>query len=175
LEGGTGEKQAQKLFRELERDKAIRGVGVSPDPRQKPLVIVPRAEFSDRGGFIKMDQTAKRRRSHTEIKRVVLISPVLVAGQRRWRFLASDIGEFGAPIKDEVFIDHVLAGDLASLFRSNTELLVELETIEEFTGEVWKPVERNVLRVIGLPTDLGAIQTSLSFPDGQGGPGGTQE
>lgn len=50
LNAGAAKPQVEGIFMELERDPAIKGVGVSPTPGKRPEVIVPRSAFPDRAG-----------------------------------------------------------------------------------------------------------------------------
>jgi hypothetical protein len=140
----------QGVYREIERDPAIKGVGATRTPGERPAVIIPRSEFRARAGLGggPVEQTVNRR-VNVEHIRVGLISPVLLPGNRRWK-LRSGQGEFGAAIKDQDFIERVLTGTTAIRMKAGIEMDVELETTEEFKNGVWEVQERNVLRVDNL-------------------------
>lgn len=157
-----GEKNSQRFYREIAKDPAIKGVGVSHSPKHKPAVIVPKQEFLERAGLTTPLEKAPNKRVRVETVQVVLISPVLLEGKRRWKFRSSD-GEFGASIKDQHFLDSVLSGQVPIVMKRNVELTIEIETIEEFINGVWVPKERNVLRIIGIPRQFQGDQESLSF------------
>jgi hypothetical protein len=154
----------QQVYRELERDPAIKGVGATPKAGDRPAVIVPRRQFAERAGERIVQEEANRRRTTTDRVHVALISPVLVPGDRKWR-LQSAHGEFGASIKDKQFVDMALSGRLAIPLATGIEMDVQLETIEDFKEGVWVVHDRNVLHVYidSLKTPL--VPLPLPFPN----------
>jgi len=163
LDRKVGHEQVQRFYREIERDPAIRGVGATTLHDVRPEQIVPRSEFARRAGQgVPSIQTVNRRVT-TERVRLILISPVLLPGNRRWKFRSTQ-GEFGAAIKDSEFTNRVLSGTTAVRMKAGIEMMVDLETIEEFRHGVWEVIERNVThvdRLIEPPT-----QGDLLFPSG---------
>lgn len=141
--------QAQQVFRELERDPAIKGVGATINPGARPEQIVPRSEFSDRAGTRQIIEHGIHRRVVKDRASVILISPVLIPGERRWR-LRTSTGEHGFTIKDKDFMDAVLSGRTSIPMVAGIELEVEIETQEEFRDGVWVILERDVTHVSGL-------------------------
>lgn len=155
--------QVQQVYREVERDPAIRGVGASTQAGERPEMIVPRSQFAERAAHGEIRDVTVDRRVVPQSIRVVLISPVLLAGDRRWKF-RSPYGDFGATIKDKEFLERVLAGRLEIPLAAGIELDVDLETTEERREDVWTPIERSVIKVHGVyppPT-----QTDLLLPLG---------
>jgi hypothetical protein len=147
--------QVQRVYRALEQDGAIKGVGASQTKGVKPAVIVPRDQFAVRGGHSLSEEHGITRRVRTERTSITLISPVLLEGtKRRWKFHSS-AGEFGASVMDGDFLDSIVAGRLGMPMAGGIELDVDLETTEEFRSTVWVPIERRVLHVYDkfkLPT-----------------------
>lgn len=150
----------QNVYRELERDPAIRGVGATVSTLKRPDQIVPRSQFSVRSGTQLIVEKDFRRRVLKEQAIAVLISPVLVPGTRRWK-LRTASGEHGYTIKDKDFINAVLSGRTPIPMVSGIELNVDIETVEEFRDGVWQIVERDVTQVRGLTNP--AAQQSLPF------------
>lgn len=144
IEGRVAQPQIQRVYRELERDPAVSGVGATQNPDRKPPTIVPRDKFAISGGYTEVLETPTRRRRVT-IERLLIVSPVLKKGKRKWKFAFRE-GEFGAPIKDEASMQMLLSGVLP--MREGIEIDAELETVEEKRGTVWVPVERNILRIL---------------------------
>jgi hypothetical protein len=162
LDSGVAKPQVQRIYRDLERDPAVKGVGVSTKPGTRPHEIVPRSEFSTRGGYQTLEETTIHRREKTDRETVTLISPVLLPGTRRWRFSSRE-GEFGAPIQDETFLENLLSGTTAIPMVAGITMEVDLQTIEEKREDgVWEAVERNILRVHTVTPAL--RQSSLPFP-----------
>ena len=150
VNGNVAQPQIKQVYRELERDPAVKGVGVSAVPGKKPAVIVPRSEFQARSGrsVETSAQTVEHRTLHTAMQ-VVLIRPVLLAGERRWGLLGP-AGEFGATIKDKDFIERTLSGTTAIPMVAGIQMDIELEVKEEFRGGVWTVLDRSVTHVFGL-------------------------
>ncbi|RAK50815.1 hypothetical protein DJ017_19880 [Phenylobacterium soli] len=162
-EGRVAQPPVQRFYQEIDRDPAIRGVGTSLTPGEKPRALVPRSEFAARAGRAAPREETVNRRTRVEDIPVVLISPVLVAGTRRWKLKSAE-GEFGATIKDEEFVRRVLNGTTNVRMKAGIEMSVELETVEEFRHGVWQVIEHNVLRVFGLTEP--PTQGDLLPPDG---------
>jgi hypothetical protein len=97
---------------------------------------------------MRLDEDAVRvRRARTSIETVTLVSPVLLPGKRRWRFLGKE-GEFGAYIKDAQFLENVLRGRSGIPMVAGIRMEVELQTIEDpIEGGAWVVRERAVLSV----------------------------
>jgi hypothetical protein len=165
-EGKVAEQHVHRIYQELDRDPMIRGVGATQVQGERPAVIVPRSEFAARAGRAAPREETINRRVRVEDVQVLLISPVLLPGNRRWK-LKSAQGEFGAAIKDADFINRVLAGTTNVRMKAGIEMSVELETAEEFRHGVWEVVERNVLHVNGLVEP--PAQGDLLLPEGDDG------
>lgn len=163
LADGVAKPKVQEVYRALERDPAIKGVGATQEPGARPAIIVPRTEFAERAGHAEpVDQTVSRR-VVSEWVHVVLISPVLVEGNRRWKFRSSQ-GEFGASIKDAGFVESVLKGTTSIRMKAGIEMDIYLETTEEFRNGVWEIVDRSVSGVSNLKEP--PAQLDLLSPEG---------
>jgi hypothetical protein len=143
---GIGEKQVRQIFREIQGDKSIIGIGVSTSKASKPISVTPRSEFEERAK--EEIEVSTDVRTKTEPKTVLLVSPVLVPSERKWR-VKLDKDEFGVIIKDEKFLKDFLSGSLKIPMRSGIVLDVLLETREEKIDGVWKIKNRTVLSVTG--------------------------
>lgn len=149
VDGRVAAPQVQQVYRELERDPAIRGVGATTSKGDVPREIIPREEFAIRSEsrLLPMPEDGKRR-PRVEKVRVIIVSPVLKVSNHVWRFQSAE-GEFNARIKDMVFLGRLVAGDITLPMKGGVGLDVVLETIEEFQSGVWVPVERSILEVLG--------------------------
>ena len=146
LNKGAARQQSQRLFEELERDTKIDGVGVTTVAGKRPADIVPREAFS-----IYSDQTALlegERRTTVQNVEATLISPVLVPGERRWKF-RSATGEFGASMRDRGFMNDVLSGALDIRLKAGLVLDLELTVVEVWQEGVWVIEQRSVSDVHG--------------------------
>jgi hypothetical protein len=147
LDGKIAKTPMQHLYREIERDTAIKGVGATIVPGVKPADIVPRHQFPERSGEA-IDENQPQKRTRTTNERITLISPVLLPKDRAWKFYLPSIGEFGARIKDEKFLASLLAGRRRIPMRAGIQLDVELDTREEKSGNVWVVKDRSVKHVL---------------------------
>jgi hypothetical protein len=151
VNGRVGQEHVQQVYRELEVDPKIKGVGATRVPARRPSHIIPREEFPERSGATapqELDAAVSTRAPET-LETLVLIRPVLLPGHRRWRF-AGRQGEFGAPILDDEFLQNLYAGNVPVQMSGGIEMDVVLQTIEEKIGSVWVPTYRNVLKVRGV-------------------------
>jgi hypothetical protein len=147
LDSRAAKREFQGVYRELERDPAIKGVGVAPEPGVRPQALVPRTEFPIRSGLTEVRTETAERRVSTEAVRVVLISPVLIRdSQRRWKFRLGQ-KEFGASVKDKAFLESVFAGKSSIPLAEGIEMDIVLETHEELKDGVWAPQEYDVIHV----------------------------
>lgn len=159
FEKRVAEKHVQQIFKEVERDPAITGVGATTKPGKRPAIVVPRAEFRERSGVVIRQETVLRR-TVPERMSAVLVSPVLVEGTRRWKF-RGPYGEFGAPIKDASFTDRVLSGTTSVPMVAGILMDIEVETEEELRDGVWVPGDHVVTHVFGLQPPATVEQASL--------------
>jgi len=158
----VAERQRQDAYSAFGRDERITGVGVTIEKRKPPEdFIVPRSEFSWRAGREPVIATSLDRSTVGPLH-VILVSPVLDTGTRRWKFATAQ-GEFGAAIRDERFLQQVIKGDMSIPLKAGIEMDVQLETKERLINGVWQVVERNVIEVDGLTAPVGDRQMPL-FP-----------
>ena len=146
----VGTEQAEHVFREVEKDQAIKGIGVTSVPGKRPDIIIPRTSF-DHHTNQNIQETEARNRTRTNLVEVVLVSPVLAqdAPTRRWK-LHGAAGEFGAVIKDRDFLERVWSGQTGIPLVAGIKMDVELEIAEKFDGDVWRPMSYSVAKVVEL-------------------------
>ncbi len=150
IKSRIGEPHVQQVYRELEADPAVKGVGATRAPRRRPAVIVPRSEFPRRAGTpIESPELITTTRPVETNETLILIRPVLLPGHRRWRF-AGKGGEFGAPVLDDEFIQNLIAGNIPVQMSAGIEMDVTLQTVEQKDGSIWRPIAHNVLKVRGV-------------------------
>jgi hypothetical protein len=160
IEKKVAHPQVQEVYRELERDHAVKGVGASSVPGARPKRVVPRAEFPQRAGHFQIKETTSIKRETTKQERVTLISPVLIQGARKWRF-RSALGEFAASIKDDVFVERLLSGRILVPMTGGIEMEVLLRITEEQEKGVWVITDRSIVQVLDIHPTAG--QPGLDF------------
>lgn len=145
--GKVAKEPIRQMFKQLERDDRITSVGAVVKPAAKPLLPIPRSEFPARAGMVPLaSEIARRKRKVKSIDRLLLISPVLVAADRVWRF-RSFFGEFSYHVDDEKFRDSLLSGRRRLPMKAGIQLTANVETSEVFEGGVWVPIERHIVKV----------------------------
>ncbi len=151
LEKKVGAKPIQDVFKELEKDKSITGVGVSTKKGARPKAIVPRSEFHRRSGSDGDEIDAKETRTRPERMVLTLISPVLQNNHNKWRFLSKD-GNIYAAIKDEKFLSDMLSGKAGIPMKSGIIILANVEIKEKRSDNAWEITERNIIEVVDVRT-----------------------
>lgn len=159
----VAEKERQAAFRALDRDTAIVGTGVNIE-RVRPPLIVPQADFARYSGREESVSTELDRTTVGPLH-VVLISPVLDVGNRRWKFATAQ-GEFGATVRDRAFLERTMRGQAGVPMRSGIEMDVMLETRERLIDGVWQIVDRNVVEVQSVRAPAPDRQGSMFPEDG---------
>jgi len=151
ITGHIAQEHVQQVYRELEADPSITGVGATRVPEKRPETIIPRSEFPARSGtaLVVIPEIVTTHREPVTRQTLVLIRPVLLTGNRRWRFSGRH-GEFGAPVLDDEFLQNLVAGKVPVQMGAGIEMDVDLQAIEEKQGGVWVPVAYNILKVHGV-------------------------
>lgn len=151
------------VFREALRDDAIKGLGVGIEHGERPQQVVPRERFSELAGPSEIEDLDGGKRTKTAHETVRLISPVLLQGDRKWKFMGKD-GEFGASIKDLSFLEDALTGRHPIPMVYGVEMDIMLQTVEEKQDGVWKPTDRKVLDVLAVRPPLTQAEMDLPSP-----------
>jgi len=157
----TAEEHSEQIYKELDRDTAIKGVGASTSKTERPSAIVPRSAFSSRIPHQVVVEETTKTRTITAKQTLILINPVLVHSDRGWKFYYSGI-EFTAKIADKKFLENAWSGKSRIPFKEGVHLSVELKTEEKKEGGVWIVKKRIVTRVLGVSTP--PQQQSLNLP-----------
>jgi hypothetical protein len=142
----VAQEQKKQIFTELDRDDSIRAVGVSATPQRKPDHLIPKREFRQRADIV-LEVRAGPERKRRQRVRAQLVSPVLKAAPRSWRFQVAGFPEFGAAMKDKRFLDAIEERRVQIPLHSGVEMDFEMEVREQNIGGVWEPIERSVVRV----------------------------
>lgn len=159
--GKVAVREKQQFYREIKRDTGISAVSANID-REKPKWTVPKKDFpeySGQGPVIESDLD----RTTIGPMRIIILSPVLEISNRRWKFATAQ-GEFGAVVKDQEFLEKIVAGQTRVRMRGGVELDVELETKERLVDGVWTITERSVLNVVEIIEPASSRQDSM-FPE----------
>lgn len=154
---GAGRKPAEQVFRILQTDSSITGVGVSPSPEQRPASIIPRTSFLVAGGYLAPAFDDLLERTRPERIEAVLIKPVLVPRTKRlWRF-QTPAGEFGFAMKDQAFVARLLDGTEPIPMVAGVILDVDVDVTEIQVDGLWRPKTRAITRVWGHRFDASAL------------------
>lgn len=163
IQNKLAKEHSEQLYREIDRDNSIKGVGATTAPGEKPATIINRDQFKARGGHPEIVVELSETRSKTAMQAVTLVSPVLAAdAKRKWRFKANDI-EFSAGVADTKFVNDLIKGKLRVVMKGDIQMIVEIKTDEEKIDGVWAVKNRTILHVIKIPKQ--PLQTKLDFTD----------
>lgn len=113
---------------------------------------VPREQFASRSGlWMAQDDVISDPSSQTRTATwdVILIKPVLVPSQRRWRFARDGI-EFSALMKDQTFLEAIHDKTLPVKLAEGIKMKLEVKYREVYEGGSWIPVvgSHRVTRVL---------------------------
>lgn len=151
VEGKIAKKPIQKVYKQLDRDAAIKSVGTVTKPNTKPPAPVPSEEFQVRAGLAPPVKTSPTDRVSKTTDRLTLVSPVLLpdAPNRVWRFM-SPFGEFSYLIKDEKFFADTNKGKTHLTMKAGIQMTAKVETHEKLEGGVWVPKQRFITKVVRI-------------------------
>jgi len=138
-------------------------VGVSSVHGQRPHNVVDRAEFRARSNTAVVEDETSERRTTKRRAKVTLVSPILKAVERSWRFQEQGQDEYGAVMKDQKFLEAIEQGAVTIPLRAGVEMDIALTIREEKAGGVWTPIERVVTAVYSPAIDR---RNELPFGDG---------
>lgn len=157
LEKNVGEKQANDVFRQLEKDRSVKGVGVGVVKGSRPRYVVPRERFREIYDE-KIEEESVKNRNRTERMMLTIISPVLQENHNKWRFLSKD-GMISADILDEAFVQDLVRGKVRVPMKGGVVIIANVENKEKFINGVWVIQKRSVSKVISI--DYGDGQHEL--------------
>lgn len=139
----------RKLFRTMEREPKITGVGIKERPEAEPLILVPSDQFAEAGGLWTIEDDGDQVQVTTNVLEVVLVKPALVHTPRAWTFKPHGLPEFDAVMRDPVVLRAMEEG-LPERMREGIPMTVRIQTREVLREGQWKLVRggRSVIRVI---------------------------
>jgi hypothetical protein len=147
LQKEIASEKVQSIYHAIYSDRSITAVGASPHHAQRPRELVQRPEFSTRAGMQQMEEQQVISRTKDKEMVVTLISPVLLDGSsRRWRVAGPD-GEFGASMKDEVFLKSLTQGQVKIPMVANIQMDIILQTKEVLKDGICEIKERDIIKV----------------------------
>lgn len=154
----------RRFYRAVEPDQAIAGVGAAAnEKKERPSVVVPRAEFADRSGAIIDEALAgePEPRVLSERVEVVLANVPLIETKAKWRIFSN-----GRPISvkmlDESFQHQILDGTTELRLASGVILDVTLETTQFYADGVWQNKSYAISEVHSWRQNPGQAELLLS-------------
>ncbi|MBZ9983999.1 hypothetical protein LB521_22960 [Mesorhizobium sp. BR-1-1-8] len=149
------EEKRRKMFRTLERDPSISGVGVAEGRKDPPAVLVPSKEFAERGGLWAIQDDVVDKRTLWPVLDVALIGPVLLNKPRAWTFQPEGLPEFKAMMKDKRFLAALDESHVREQLRTGIPMTIRLKVDEIKENGVWtvKRGGRSVVEVISPRID----------------------
>lgn len=163
LRAEVGQDESADVFEELGKDSAVTGAGSTSNPTKRPSTVIPRGLFpKELPKTIAPD--AEKRSSISQVELTLVRAVLTEEPTRRWGF-QSQYGYFGAAIQDQVFLSALASGRLNIPLAKGIRMLVEIEITEELDGQIWKPVERTIKRVIKIIPPPMQQQLELDGPE----------
>ncbi len=154
----TVEAPKRKMYRTLQRDTKIVGVGTGvPDsPNWRPSVLVPANQFAEADGLFSIQEQDTREQVLTSVLDVIVVAPTLENAERVWIFRQEGIpGRFSAIMKDRRFLAALNRKAVREQFRTDIRMTIRLEVRQRLIDGEWKTVRkgRSVVEVISPQID----------------------
>ncbi len=149
----------RKMYRTLQRDRKITGVGTGiPDSSEwRPQALVPANQFAEADGLFAVQSPDPEERVLTSVLDVILVAPTLEDAERVWIFKQEAVpGRFGAIMKDRRFLAALSHKAVKEQFRTDIRMAIRLEVRQHFVDGEWKAKRkgRSVVEVISPQIDL---------------------
>lgn len=140
----------RKFFRTLEREPAIRGVGLKESPDDPPLVMIGSDHFPEAGGLWREQEADQNERVVSQVLDVVLVKPALVHTPRSWTFKPDGLPEFDAVMRDGLVLQAIRDGGFPEALREGIPMTIRIEVHEILVDGSWRAMRggRSVMRVI---------------------------
>jgi hypothetical protein len=151
---------SKRLYRTLENDPTITGIGTAPSWESGAIYVVPKSEFAERGGLWESQQDGPQTRFDREIWDVTLLRPALVSKPQAWQFTRGGL-KFSAQMADPNFLLAMRDGLIPLNLQEGVMMRVEVEYQSVLNGQVWEaqPRTRKVVRVLSpLPVSKASAQ-----------------
>ncbi|MEQ9489698.1 MAG: hypothetical protein RIM72_11980 [Alphaproteobacteria bacterium] len=146
------------FFSELQKDKSIRGVGITKNKDTKPAQVISRAQFAELAGGTKEDEDDDGKRTRYREIDLWIVGLRLKDDDRVWRFSGPD-GEFSAQMGDKKFLHDFLSGNLEIDVSNGVMIRAIVKYNEHRENGVWAIKSTIVTEVIRYQGQL--YQASL--------------
>ena len=164
------QQKVEQVYRTLEQDKAISGVGVNLASKPtRPNHVVPSEQFRARARLAQQQEQATKHRTRDLHESVKIISAVLdPESKRRW-VIASSEGQFSARMEDKQFQHRLNAGLISSPLSNHINLLATLRFVEVSHNGNWQVQNVSIIKVdrIILPKAAEDLTSAPMPPDTQ--------
>lgn len=140
----------RKLYRTLEREPAIKGIGIKETSDGKPLAVVPSEQFAGEGGLWQVMEGDVQERVVTQVLDVILVKPALVHNPRSWTFKPDGLPEFEAVMRDGKMLHAIRESGFPERLREGIPMTIRLEVREVQVDGQWRATRggRSVMRVL---------------------------
>ena len=133
------DKKVREFYKAVEEDRSITGVQVSEKAGEKPIVSVPRAEFSPRSGLWQPQEPDAPSRPAGGVWDVVVTHPVAIGRPLTWGFMRDGL-PFRAKMTDETFLAGIRAGTIPIGIQEGVTMRVRVSFYERLEGQTWVPI-----------------------------------
>jgi hypothetical protein len=141
--------EKQKFFNQVEKDDSITEVGFAEHSKGRPVILVPRSQFAERGGLWALHDEVGERSTYPVVD-VVLVGPILLPQERSWRFRSEAGEEFSASMRDKRFLKALARASVQESLSVGIQMSLRLKLDEKKVGGVWilKKRGRSVIEVL---------------------------
>jgi len=131
------QRNIRRTFETIEKDEAVTEFGLTPeisDPR--PLVSIPRDDFSNLTKLPEVIQPSEHRRRWTEKAQLIVLKAWINASKRKWAFEWNQV-PISAFLRDEEFLSRVKNHEIR--FGNGDVIDVEIDFYQDYDAErkVW--------------------------------------
>ena len=128
----------RQMFKAVEKDRKIVGVGVASGAEEPPKLIVPRSQFAERSGLWELQSDAQDRQRIVGLTLdVVLVAAQFENAPRSWTFRQEGLPPFTAIMKDKRFLDAMERNEVRERLRMKIPMTIRLEVREVFKNGDW--------------------------------------
>lgn len=171
LKNESRREQSKQIIRELQKDPAVRGVGITPKPDRKPSFILNRDKFSEATSSVTEEGGESSRNVHVE-QRLKLVAPRIVEDNKVWRFQGPE-GEIGFYVEDTEFKHRFTHGQLDLDFEKEVVVTALVRYEQKLQNGIWVNKKRYIEKVLGCENE--AQQADLFSDEDNDSPDSDQD
>lgn len=128
--------QVERFYQTVDAGNTVQAVRIYEADPNKPIVSVPRDQFTVRGGLWVMQDADPVRRPQGAVWDVIVTHPAAISKPRVWGFKRDGL-PFRAKLADPLFLAAIGDRTLPLAVHEGTLMRVRVQWMEELTGDEW--------------------------------------